>query len=114
MDYIVAALVALGVLAGSCWKAYELGRDHELATQAREDKAVAIATQAAASAAAAAISKIKVQHVTLRQQADTVIREVPVYRDCVHDDRVLRDINAARGYPEPAGDGQLPAAGQDH
>jgi hypothetical protein len=105
----------LGSVVGAAvagWGGYELGRDAELADQARQDRAVAQGAAAAASAAAAAISKIGVQHVTIRQRAETVVREVPVYRECRHDARVLRDINEARtGRAEPAGDGVVPAAG---
>ncbi|MEO8153547.1 MAG: hypothetical protein ABI605_10795 [Rhizobacter sp.] len=109
--YIAAAVLAVAAWSASCWKAYELGRDHELATQAREDNAAAQTRLVASTAAAEAISKIEVRHVTIRQQADTVIREVPVYLDCRHDARVLRDINEARtGRAEPVGAGQLPAA----
>jgi hypothetical protein len=109
---LAAGTLWAGSLASTGWWMYERGKDSELATQAREDKAVAIASGAAASAAAGAISKLGVKHVTIRQRTDTVVREVPVYRECRHDQRVLDDINEARTgrRAEPAGAGQLPAA----
>lgn len=107
----IGAVLWAASIAGVGWWAYERGRDTELATQYREGVASANAAHAAASAAAAAISSIEVKHVTIRQRAETVVREVPVYRDCKHDSRVLRDINEARtGRAEPPGGGQLPAA----
>lgn len=105
--YAILAVVALW--GGSIWYAIGIGQDMEIATQAREDKAAGIARRAANTAAAKAISEIEVKHVTIRQRADTVIRENSVYRDCVHDQRMLNDINAARGH-EPAGGGVVPPA----
>lgn len=98
------AATTLCAWAASVWFAYSFGQDAEIASQAREAKAAASATEAAASAAASAIARLEVRHATIRQQAETIIREVPVYRDCAHDDRMLDAINAARGHSEPAGD----------
>ena len=103
---IVAALLAV---AGAGYTGFELGRDVELATQYRENDAATKAGTAAAEAAARAISGLKVNHVTIRQRTDTITREVPVYRDCVHDDRVFDAINEART-GQGAAAGQLPAA----
>lgn len=105
---IVGWLASIGTAA---WFGYGAGQDAEVADQSRVVAAVTAAGNEAATKAAEKISKIEVKHVVIRQSADTVIREVPVYRDCRHDARVLRDINAARGYePEPAGGGVMPAA----
>lgn len=68
------------VSAAGLW-CYGAGRDSELATQAREDKTRAIASDAAASAAAAAISKITVKHQTIRQELEREIQTKEVYRD---------------------------------
>lgn len=114
---LLAAVIAIGALTGSAYvQGRRDGKAAELATQAREDRAAAVATQAAASAAAHAIANMEIRNVTVRQQAQTVIREVPVYRDCVHDERVFQRINAALtgSEPEPAGGGQLPAASAPH
>lgn len=110
---IAAALLWALSLLGVGWWAYGLGSDHEIATQAREDKAAAVATEAAASAAAHAISHIEVRNVTIKQAVETRIREVPVYRDCRHAPGVLDNINAALT-GQPAGGGVMPAASAPH
>ena len=69
-----AGLLWVASIAAAGWWAYGAGQDSELATQAREDRTAAIATESAASAAAAAINRIEVKHVTVRQQLE---REVP-------------------------------------
>ena len=105
-----AASVGLAV-----WWGYGLGADHEVAAHAREKGAAVQAGEAAASAAAEAISRLEVKHVQIRQRTEQTIREVPVYRDCRHDDRVMRDINAARTGAEPApADDSVPAASAPH
>ena len=110
---LLAGVIAWAAsVAGAFFYGQGVGKDSEIATQAREDKVAVIASEAAASAAARAISKLEVKHVTIRQKADTVIREVPAYRDCVNDQRVLDSINQARGY-EPAGSGVVPSASKD-
>ena len=113
--YLVAALVAAGAWAGSCWKAYELGRDHELATQAREDTAAERTRQVASQAAAQAIAGIEVKNTTIRQTLEREVRENTVYRDCRSGPGAVSVLNASPGIaasgPEPTGGGQLPAAG---
>ena len=106
-----AILAGVAVWAGTLFAAYRIGQDVEYAAQAREDAAVAIASNAAASAAAHAISKLEVQRVTVASKAHEIIREVPVYRDadCAHPASMLDAINSARGVP--ADRGKLPASG---
>jgi uncharacterized protein HemX len=112
---MLAGLVLWGAsLAGVGWWAYGQGQDHEIATQVREDKVAAIATEAAARSAAHAISQIEVRNVTIKQAVETRIREVPVYRDCRHAPGVLDNINAALTGSQPAGGGVLPAASAAH
>jgi dihydrodipicolinate reductase len=105
-------LAGVAVWAGTLFAAYKIGQDVEYAAQAREDAAVAIASNAAASAAAHAISKLEVQRVEITSKAQTVVREVPVYVDCKHPAGMLDNINAARGVAP--GGGKLPEAGPDH
>lgn len=102
-------LVWAGSLAFTAFIGYGFGQDAEIADQSRVTAAVAKAGEEAAQKSAEAISKLKVKHVTIKQQAETVIRDNPVYRDCVHPDGMLDTINQARGY-EPASSGVLPAA----
>ena len=71
-----------------------------IATREAQDKAL--------EQAAKAIAQIEVKNVTIKQEAKTIMRDVPVYRDCVHDKRVLDRINAAIQSADP---GKLPASG---
>lgn len=108
---IGVALAAVLYSAGLVYAGREWGIDSSEAAAAREERLVKAASSAAAASSAEAISKIEVQHVTIRQPVETRIREVRVYADCVHDPSVLRHINEARtGRPESAGGGELPAA----
>lgn len=103
-------LFVTGII-GSYFYGVSVGSDLEAGKAARDREVAEIAMNAAAVSTAGEIAKLEVKHVTIRQSADTVIREVPVYRECRHDARVLRDINAARGFePDPAGSGVLPSA----
>jgi len=108
---ILAAVVALGVSHGVVgWKAYHAGQNKVIAEQAQLDEAMRATREAAIAGAAEAISKLEVKHVTIRQKAETVTREVPVYRDCRHDPDGLQLVNEAlRATPaEPADPGKLP------
>lgn len=104
------AIIGVVVLwGGSIWYAIGVGRDMEIATQAREDRAVVVASEAAASAAAKAIAAIKVNHTTIRQQATTEIRRDPIYVDCNHPDAVRRLLDEAlENRTVPVGGGKLP------
>ena len=111
--FILAGVTAWAAsVGGAFFYGHGVGKDSEIAAQSREDKVAFIATEAAASAAANAISKLEIKHVTIRQKADTVIREVPDYSRCVNDQRVLDSINQARGF-EPAGSGVVPSVAKD-
>lgn len=78
---IGAALLWALSLAGTAHFMYDAGKNAEIASKAREDKASAAAADAAASAAASAISRISVTHRTIRQELEREIVEKPVYRD---------------------------------
>jgi len=57
------------LLAAAGWWAYGAGRDAELATQAREDRAVAVATDAAAKLPSAALA-VDVEFHQIHQHTD--------------------------------------------
>jgi hypothetical protein len=110
----LALLAAVGALGGAYWQGRQDGRAAELATAVREQQLVATAADKAASAAAEAIARIKVRHVTIRQEAEREIQTRVEYRDCRHSPEQLQRLNAAiagAGGPDPAGGGQLPAPG---
>ena len=96
---MIRAYLALLVLAVSTAGAYMQGRSDGkavCASQVARDHAVAyIAGDAAASAAAAQIARIKVQHMTIRQEVEREVRERVVYSDCSHSAEQLQRINAA-------------------
>jgi hypothetical protein len=103
----LAGAAALSLAAGGLvtgWKAANWRRDSQaLAIEQAAKKAGESATQAAVTA----IKGIEVKYVTIRQNAETVTREVPVYRDgtCNHDPRMRDAINAALAGPGAAGTG---------
>lgn len=110
--WLGAGLMWVASIAAAGWWAYGAGQDSELATQAREDRTAAIATESAASAAAAAINRIEVKHVTVRQQLEREVIDRPVYRDCRSGPDAVSLFNStipgAASQPS-AGGGQLPA-----
>lgn len=108
---IIAALVA--VLAAGAG-GFTLGSDHEIAAQAREQKHIAEAVDAATQAAAQAIAKIKIVNQKITQEVRHETTTETVYRDgrCAHTDNGLRIVNQALD-PSAAfavGGGKLPKA----
>ncbi len=74
----------------------------------RRDSMELVALEVAEKAGAAsresavkAIGKIEVRNVVIRQQAETVVREVPLYNDCRHDPRGMQAVNSALAAPGP-------------
>ena len=102
------ALAAVVALSGAYAYGRYDGRQLELATQYRESRAAEVSRDAALKGAAEAISKIEVRNVTIRQQAETITREVPVYRECRHDPRGMRMVNEALAGAEPTDPRELP------
>lgn len=110
--YVVLALAAAVVASYAAvgYKGYRMGEDHCVAENAKL-VAVEIRTRDAAIAGAAeAIGKIEVKNVTIRQKAETITREVPVYGDCRHDPVGLQLVNQALapGGAKPADRRELP------
>jgi preprotein translocase subunit SecF len=110
---IIAALAALALWGASLalvgFKSYSLGVGSQKAKQADVEAARQQARDDAMKGAADAIAQVKITNTTIRAATETRVREVPVYRDCRNDDRVLNNINSAlRG--EPAGRGVMPAS----
>lgn len=54
------------------------------------------------------IAKIEVKNVTIKQQLDTVVREVPVYSECKHSDDGMLLINKALSGSSTSSDSKLP------
>lgn len=109
---ILGVVVGVGMITGGAYvKGRSDGADKVIAKQAREDQVRLETLQLAQLAAAEEIAKISVTHTTIQQKAQVVTREVPVYRDCANDERIIRMLDAARAnQPEAAtaGGGELP------
>lgn len=89
---IVTLLLALvAAAAGGYWQGGKHKAD-ELAAQAARETALVEKFRAAA---AEEISQIEIRNSTIRQKTEVITREVPVYRDCVHDTRTLGLLNSA-------------------
>lgn len=109
---LLAILIGWGVsVAGAGWYGIGIGRDGEIAKQSAVNSAVQETREAAQQGAADAIAKIKITHTTVRARTETIVRDNPVYRDCVNDAGVMRNINTAlTGRADPAGGVVVPAA----
>jgi hypothetical protein len=108
LGLLLAVVASYGAVG---FKAYQLGQDNVIAEQAKLQDVETRTRDAALAAASEAISKIEVRNVTIRQKAETITREVPVYGDCRHDPVGLQLVNQALGTEaEPAGRDKLPAA----
>lgn len=109
--YIIIGLVSFWALStgGAFWYGTDVGRDGEVARQAKINEVIEATRKAAQEGAADAISKIKITNTTIRGKTETIVRENVVYRDCVHPDKQLQLINEAlTGRPQPTGDSELP------
>lgn len=101
MYFVIAALVAV-LLAG--FGGFKLGVDHEVASQAREDKLV----QRVIDGHADAVAKLRPKYTTIQNEVQREIDTKIVYRDCRHSTDGLRIINQALTGGEPAGKSELP------
>lgn len=109
--YAILAVVVLwgASVGGAFFYGSGVGKDGEIANQAKINQAIIDTREAAQLGAADAISKIKVVNTTVRGKVETIIRDNPVYRDCKHDDVGMLVINEAiTGKSQPASSGKLP------
>lgn len=110
---IIGALVLWGAtIAGAGWWAYGAGKDSEIASQAKIDKARQETREAAQLGAAEAISKIEIKQQTIVQKVQHEVQTNTVYRDCVvpaDGVRLLNDAISGRGEARPAGSGPVPS-----
>lgn len=104
--YLIIAFLAAVLCAGA--GGFKLGADHELASQAREDKHIAEAIEAGAHASAEAIAQIKVTNTTIRGKVIREIQTRTVYTECKHSGDGLRLINSALTGASAPGDSKLP------
>jgi len=111
---ILAMVIAWGAsVAGAFFYGEGVGKDSEIATQAREDKVARAAREAATEAIAKAIPLITVKNTTIRQTLEKEVHEKPVFVDCRSGDTAVRMLNdtVSGAASAPAGrPGQLPAS----
>ncbi len=106
---LLGVLVAILTAGGS---GYMKGRlDAKNAAASARAKEMAL-EQKIQTTIAEEVSKIKVTNTVIRGKIETVTREVPVYRECVHDPVVLRMLNdvLTGKVSVPGGDHVVPAA----
>lgn len=112
----IAAMAVVGMLTGWAYlKGREDGSNAEIAKRAEQIELVAVTRAAAIRGAAEAIANITITHQTIRQAFEREIIEKPVYRECVHDPRVLQLLNDALsgGGAFSASSSELPDADAD-
>jgi hypothetical protein len=108
---MAAVLLCVAGTAGGFWYGTTVGRDGQIAKQNAVDEAVKETRRIAMKGAADAISKIVVRNTTVQGRVETIVRDNPVYRDCVHGPDQLRNINEAlTGRAGSAGGGGVPGA----
>jgi len=104
-----ALLGIVVVLGGTHIKAYQMGGDHEVATQAREDAQIAKAVDAANATAAAAIAQIRPRYTTISNKLEKQLETHTLYRDCKLDPVGMQLVNQAlAGGAEAPSGGKLP------
>lgn len=86
-SFILKAVALSGIVA---W-AYRAGETSAELAQAKAEQQLVAMRTAAADGAADAIKEIR--NDPIPQQIIRTVREVPVYRDCAHPERVLNDLN---------------------
>ena len=110
---ILAVVMGWGAsVGGAFFYGQGVGKDSEIAGQAKITKVIEDTRAAAQLGAADEIAKIKVVNTTVRGKTETIVRENVRYVDCRHDPDGVRAINSALAgaIAEPAGGGKLPAA----
>lgn len=110
---IIAVCIAWGASVGGAFVyGTDVGKDSEIAGQAKINKAITETREAAQQGAANAIAQLKPINRTIVQKTEREVRENFRYSECVNTDGQLRNINAAIAgrAPDAAGGGSVPAA----
>ena len=116
LPWLILAVTLLVGAAGATgyWQGSKHTADQIAAQAAREAALVEKTRETAAQAAAEQIAKIEVKNTTIRQKAEVITREVPIYGTCRHDPRTYGLLNDAlepgAAEARPTGSGKLPAA----
>lgn len=109
--YELLAVVMLWIasIAGSLWLGMSYQEASDKAEAASVKQAIEDTRKIVMEGTADAISKIVVRNTTVQGRVETVVRDNPVYRDCVHAPDQLRNINEVlTGRSGSPGDSVLP------
>ena len=109
-NFIIAALaICIAAFVGG----YRLGIRSEKSDQADKQEVVVQAVEAANLASAHAISQIKINNTTIKQEVERETHTNTLYVACHHADSGLQLINAALAptWPKSARASELPALG---
>lgn len=99
--YAAYALIFLLTMLTAFSGGLKVGSDHQLAKQVTVLAAIAATEKRTQTVIAESLARMTPIQQVIRQKTETLIREVPVYRDCINDDRVERLLDAARANVEP-------------
>lgn len=99
--YAIYGVMFLLALLSAFSGGLKVGSDHQVAKQARTEQLIAATEKRTQDVVAAALAKMTPIQTTIRQKTETLIREVPVYRDCINTPDVERLLDAARANVDP-------------
>lgn len=106
---VILGAVIVGATGASYLKGRADGKAVVIAAQAQAEAIRMETLHLAQMAAAEEISRIQINHTTIRQTAEQVIRERQIYLDCRNDDVVRGLLDAARENRDiPPGDRGVP------
>jgi len=104
-ELLLVVLVWIASVAGAFWLGMDYQSSQDKAKSGELKQAIEDTRKAANEGAADAISKIVVRNTTIQGKVETIVRDNPVYRDCVNDPSVLHNINEVlTGRTGPVGD----------
>lgn len=92
LDAVFFTLKTVAMLYALSW-VYDAGRAAQKAEDTDRQAAIIETRLAAAEGAASAIANIKPEFNTIIKRTRERMVEVPVYRECRHDQRVFDDLN---------------------
>jgi hypothetical protein len=104
-ELLIVVFLWIASVIGAFWFGMDYKSSSDKAKAAELKQVIEDTRKMANEGAADAISKIVVRNTTIKGQVETIVRDNPVYHDCVNDPSVLRNINAAlTGKTGPVGD----------
>lgn len=117
--WLVLSGVLLSIAASSGAYIYGLGVGEAkvLSRQSSQDALIREVIDASSQAAASEIAKIKVRHVTIKQQLQKELQERTIYKDCRTGSDAVRLFNSTipseTAASQPSSGSSLPSAGAD-